>query len=343
MFAIVLVFLLGVAGLAIDGSRLYAEHARVQGAADAAAIGAVQELRRGHRDYERDLAPAAMHDAALWGFDAGNAEIIVHHPPVTGEHQGSADHVEVVVRTQMQNSFMAMFGATSQAVSGRAVGGLAAGDSPCIAAFAEDGYTVEGAQPFEPECAVAPSAAVNPFAALRMPPCAGAPVGASEPAEGSGETLYWPGCHEEMVTIRSGKARLMPGTHIFAAGLTISGGEVEGDGVSLFFPAADSQTGVTLQPQAQVNLRAPSRGEMAGVLMFGEAGDAVLERGAGSQLEGALYFPKSTLRWAPNAPGSQAWTQAAAERIVVLEAPDGRSVTAAPSAVTPSMTAVLAE
>ena len=45
MFAIALVAVLGFAGLALDGSRLYAEHERVQRAADAAAIAAAHELR----------------------------------------------------------------------------------------------------------------------------------------------------------------------------------------------------------------------------------------------------------------------------------------------------------
>ncbi|MEZ5395730.1 MAG: hypothetical protein R2724_23355 [Bryobacterales bacterium] len=243
----------------------------------------------------------------------------------------------------MQNSFMGMFGANRQTVAGRAVGGLAADDPPCIAVFAEDGYSVEGEQLFEPDCGVEPSSAADPFVALRMPSCAGAPVGAAESSEESGEMLYWPGCYDEPVVIRSGKVRLMPGAHIFTAGLSIEGGEVAGEGVTLLFPATDEQAGVTLRPQARVDLRATLHGEFAGVLIFGEAGGATLERGLGSQLEGALYFPKSTLRWAPNANGSPAWTQVAAERVVVLEAPGGREVTASPLGATAARTAVLAE
>jgi hypothetical protein len=115
----------------------------------------------------------------------------------------------------------------------------------------------------------------------------------------------------------------------------------------LLFPASERQTGVTVAAGAQVSLVAPVQGELAGMLFFAEAGgaapDAVIARGSGSDLQGALYFPGRTLRWTPNAPDSPSWTQAAAERLVILEALDGRAMGAWSADVSAALTAVLVE
>ena len=346
LFAITFVAIVGFAGLALDGSRLYAEHARLQAAADAAAIGAAHELRRGHVDYSRNLLPAALHDAALQGVDDTEAEIIVHHPPVSGAFADSQDHVEVVVRGDFRTTFMAMFGAGTRPVSGRAVAGLAAGQPPCLSVLGVEGpdaFVVEGSQPFDVDCEVARADAVDPFAGLRMPSCAGRPAGSIQPSETGDETLHWPGCYEEAVAIVTGKVRLMPGVHIYLRGLRVAGGFVDGDGVSLLFPASDEQQGITVANGAQVTLRAPVQGELAGILLFGEAGEAIVARAAGSDLQGALYFPGRALRWAPNAPDSSSWTQAVADKLVILEAPDGRAVFPAPDGASASYAAVLVE
>ena len=345
LFAIAFVAIVGFAGMALDGARLYAEHSRLQVAADSAAIGAAHELRRGRRDYSRNLLPAAIHDAGLHGVTEADAEIIVHHPPVSGAFAQSPHHVEVVVRSDFRTTFMAMFGVGRQPVSSRAVAGLAADQPPCLSVFGSDAYAVEGEQPFEVACEVTVEDAIDPFTGLTMPSCVGRAVGSEE--SGDGETLYWPGCHESPVAVASGRARFMPGVHIFLQGLTITGGEAHGDGVAFLFPASERQTGVTIAAGAQVSLAAPVQGELAGMLFFAEAGgaapDALIARGAGSEFQGAFYFPGRTLSWAPNAPGSPSWTQAAAEKLVILEAPDGRAVGASPADASAALTAVLVE
>jgi hypothetical protein len=389
LFAVSFVAILGFAGLALDGARLYAEHERMQGAADAAAIGAAQELRRGNLDYAGSLLPAAIHDAALHGVAPEEAEIVVQYPPVSGAFAGSPEHVEVVVRTEMATTFMGMFGRLSEPVSARAVAGLAAGEAPCLLALARSGagaVTVEGTQPLTIDCpagaasrdaaawvsgeacvdavgglvlaggasgacirgeVAAGAAAPDDFlAGLRMPSCAGRSPGVAEIGE-DGSVYYWPGCYGAPVEIASGSAQLMPGVHIFTRGLHVTGGEVTGDGVTLLFPASSGQTGVAIEAAAAVRLRAPSSGDFAGVLMFAEKGGAAHEaeiaRRTGSELEGALYFPGRTLRWAPNDPGSRAWVRAVADRIVVLEGAGGRAIGAAPDGVRASQVAALVE
>ena len=350
LFAVAFVAICGFAGLALDGARLYAEHARLQGAADAAALGAAHELRRGNRDYAASLLPAAAHDAALHGVSGGEAEIIVHHPPVSGQFASSERHVEVVVRTDLPTTFMAMFGVGRQPVRSRAVAGLIADKPPCLQVLAEGdpgAYAVEGEQPFEIGCEVRAEGGADPFAGLRMPECAGRSPASAQPSADGAETIYWPGCYDEPVAIRSGRFRLMPGIHVFRRGLQIEGGEVLGEGVTLLFPASSEQRGVVIGPKVRVALSAAGQGELAGMLMFAEAGGAdvgaLVERSAGSDLLGALYFPGRTLRWAPNPPSSSSWTQAVAERLVILEAPDGRAVATPPTDAAPSFAAVLVE
>lgn len=379
LLAVALVAVLGFAGLALDGSRLYLEHSRVQAAADAGAIGAAHELSRGHDRYAADLLRAATRDVGLHGFEAQEPEVVLHHPPVSGARAGSPRHVEVVVRTELRTTFMGMFGRNSQPVSGRAVAGLAAEAQPCLVALADTGpgaLSVEGSQPLQVECGVAVASNdaeawrsgeacvavsggvalagglsgaciggdVSPsrssrvvderLAALRMPDCKGRAPGAADRAEG-GMALYWPGCHEEPVEIASGRAQLMPGVHIFLQGLRIRGGVVAGREVTLLFPASGVQRGVAIAAAAAVELGAPARGELAGVLMFAEpggaGGDPALERDAGSALQGELYFPGRTLRWAPNPAGTDAWTRAVADRIVLLDGPSGRAIVGPPS------------
>jgi hypothetical protein len=348
LFVIVFVAMIGFVGLAIDGARLYSEHARLQGAADAAALGAAHELRRGNDDYSANLLPAAIHDAGLQGVTPSGAEIIVHHPPVSGAFADSPDHVEVVVRTQLATTFMAMFGVGRRPVSSRAVAGLAADDSACVIALADDAdaLTVEGEQPFEPVCAIK-TAVADPYAGLRTPACAGRSPAATEAAPDGGEQVYWPGCYDAPAEIAEGRVQLMPGVHVFQRGLRITGGEVTGRDVVLAFPSSEGQTGVEIRPEASVTLSAPNHGELPGILLFGQASGAPwtagIERGAGSDLQGGLYFPGRTLRWAPNAPGSLSWVQAVAARIVVLEAPGGRAVQPPPAGEAAAFVATLVE
>ena len=385
LFAIAFAAILGLAGLALDGARLYAEQERVQAAADAAAIGAAHELRRGNRDYSRSLLPAATHDAGLHGLTPEEAEVIVHHPPVSGAFAGSPDHVEVAVRVEMRTTFLGMFGRLSQTVSGRAVSGLVTSLQPCLIALASDGagaVTVEGSQPLSIDCEVAVASSdpgawssgeacveataglalaggavgscvegeVRPasgtlrdwVSGLRMPGCVGRSPGVADRAD-NGAVLYWPGCYQEPVEIRGGRARLMPGEHIFQQGLRIVGGEVAGEGVTLLFPAVAGQAGVELDEAASVTLSAPRSGSYAGLLMFAEAGGAVLERGSASTLTGALYFPGQTLRWAPNPPGPGPWVRAAADRIVILEGAGGRAISAPPEQTGGAALAALVE
>jgi hypothetical protein len=138
LFAILFLVLAGVLGLVFDGARLYYEKQRVQAAADAGAVGAVQELRRANNDYNDDVRPAAENDIALHGFTDANATIEVNLPPLSGEHVGDSNYVEVYVAEQVPTSFMRIFGVEASTVRARAVSGLKATGDPCIIALDPD-------------------------------------------------------------------------------------------------------------------------------------------------------------------------------------------------------------
>ena len=138
LFAVLFFVLAGLLGLVFDGARLFYEKQRVQAAADAGAVGAVQELRRANNDYENDVKPAAKNDIALHGFTDSNSTIEVNLPPLSGEHIGDSNYVEVYVTELVPTSFMRIFGANASTVKARAVSGLKATGDPCIIALDPD-------------------------------------------------------------------------------------------------------------------------------------------------------------------------------------------------------------
>ena len=157
LFAILFFVLAGVLGLVFDGARLFYEKQRVQAAADAGAVGAVQELRRAHNDYDVYVRPAAENDIALHGFTTSNAAIEVNLPPQSGEHIGDSDYVEVYVTEVVPTSFMRIFGPTASTVSARAVSGLKATGDPCIIALdpdASDAFKHNGNPTLMTDCGI---------------------------------------------------------------------------------------------------------------------------------------------------------------------------------------------
>jgi hypothetical protein len=157
VFAILFLILAGVLGLVFDGARLFYEKQRVQAAADAGAVGAVQELRRAHNDLDDDVRPAAKNDIALHGFTDSNAEITVNMPPLSGEHIGDSNYVEVFVTEQVPTSFMRIFGPQASTVAARSVSGLKASGDPCIIALdpdASDAFKHNGTPTLISDCGI---------------------------------------------------------------------------------------------------------------------------------------------------------------------------------------------
>lgn len=155
LFAIVIGVLGAMAGLILDGGRLYFEKRRVQTMADAAALGAAHELRRGGSAHE--LEAAARHDAELNGLRRDKATLTLSHPPRSGPRAGEPGFVEVVVEQQTPTSFMRIVGAEVGRVAARAVAGVQSELAPCVIALDPE---AAGALALEPGADLAAACAV---------------------------------------------------------------------------------------------------------------------------------------------------------------------------------------
>ncbi len=118
--AVVTAVLMECLGLAIDAGYLELVKTRMQGAADAAAMGGAQEIKA---NGTANVVSAAKSDAALNGFtDGQNAvSITVHNPPASGGYTADSTAVEVLITGHASPIFMALLGVTSIAVNARGV------------------------------------------------------------------------------------------------------------------------------------------------------------------------------------------------------------------------------
>ncbi len=135
IFVCAFAMMAGMLGLVLDGGRIFLEKRRAQAAADAGAAGAVQEMRRGLRDYAINIRPAAVNDTGLMNYTDANATITVNNPPLAGPSAGNSDFVEVIVAKEVPTTFMRIFGPSFSTVRARAVAGLERGGDACVIAL----------------------------------------------------------------------------------------------------------------------------------------------------------------------------------------------------------------
>lgn len=112
--------LLAIVGLAIDTGYLELLKLRMQTAADAAAMGGVQEYRM---NGSSTVTAAAKADAAANGFTDGAraVSVTVNHPPSSGYSQADPTAVEVVITQNAGTMFLSALGLTSATVKARSV------------------------------------------------------------------------------------------------------------------------------------------------------------------------------------------------------------------------------
>ncbi len=115
------VALLACIGLSIDVGYMQLIKSRMQTAADAAALGAVQERKNGSGSTQ--IVDAAKADAALNGFTDGQKSVLVavNSPPATGLYTADAGSVEVLISQDVGTLFMGVVGFTSVTVRSRSV------------------------------------------------------------------------------------------------------------------------------------------------------------------------------------------------------------------------------
>ena len=115
-----LVVVFAFVGLAVDVGVLQYTKSRMQTAADAAALGGVQEFKRSGAG---SVVAAGKRDAALNGFRdlAETVTVSVNHPPATGFYTADPTAVEVGITKDVPAYFMQVLGFTSTRVRARAV------------------------------------------------------------------------------------------------------------------------------------------------------------------------------------------------------------------------------
>ncbi len=128
-----LLILVGFLGLAIDAAYLEWVKTRMQTAADAAALGGVQELKM---NGAASVVSAARGDAALNGFTNGqnNVTVTVNNPPSSGYSTTDSTGVEVIIAARISTFFMGAVGAPSVSLQARAVARQATGTT-CVVAL----------------------------------------------------------------------------------------------------------------------------------------------------------------------------------------------------------------
>ncbi|MEO5922560.1 MAG: TadG family pilus assembly protein [Bryobacteraceae bacterium] len=120
-FAVMITAMVGFAGLAVDAGYMQWNKRRVQLAADAAAMGALREMQRGHDSSA--VSAAALNDSALNGFvnGASNTTVTINRPPTSGAFSGNASAVQAVVRRNFPTMFMRIFGQNTVSIAASAV------------------------------------------------------------------------------------------------------------------------------------------------------------------------------------------------------------------------------
>ena len=98
VIALVIVALLGFAGVALDGGNIYAEQRHAQAAADSAVLAAAYKAMRGATAYA-DLRQAAMSNAAQNGYDNNSVNnwVVFYNPPIDGTYIGNPKYYEVII------------------------------------------------------------------------------------------------------------------------------------------------------------------------------------------------------------------------------------------------------
>jgi Flp pilus assembly protein TadG len=126
--ALLLVAILGITALAVDGSLLLADKARVQAAADMAALAGAMDLFDNYpenqgADPNGYAANSAKKTAQDNGFKdgVGGVTVTVNIPPASGTFKGQSGYIEVIITMKQQRFFSTIFGESAMPVQARAV------------------------------------------------------------------------------------------------------------------------------------------------------------------------------------------------------------------------------
>jgi hypothetical protein len=137
LFALSLIALCALVGLAVDTGVFFDGRRRLQTAADAAALAAAEQLQRAGTTQVVTAANAA---ATANGFTDGanGTTVAVHNPPSSGYYASDANYVEAIITQDRPTLFMGILGLSTGRASARAVAGVQ-DSSNCVYALSPTG------------------------------------------------------------------------------------------------------------------------------------------------------------------------------------------------------------
>ena len=144
IIAVALIGLIGMTGLAIDGSRAYSDRRQAQNAADTAALAAALAYVRTPGE---DWTAVGYSRAASNGFDDNETTnfVDVYHPPVEGPYAGDTNYVQVIITSHLSTMFGRVVGIEQVTNTVQAVARV----DPSVYTQLYDGNAVVGLAPHE--------------------------------------------------------------------------------------------------------------------------------------------------------------------------------------------------
>jgi Putative Flp pilus-assembly TadE/G-like len=157
LFALAMLTMLGMMGLALDFGNFYLQKRHMQSAADAGALAGAAEI---YRNRMGSVTGSALSATASNGFTHGSdgVAVTVNRPPANGYYVGNPQFVEVLISRNYPSFILKVFGLASATVPARAVAGAGAKSPNCVLVLhptEEKALTVtSGSQLIAPNCNV---------------------------------------------------------------------------------------------------------------------------------------------------------------------------------------------
>lgn len=344
IFALALPVVVGGAGFGVETTYWYYRSVELQAAADAAAHAGAIEKRAGSD--EDDIEAVAVMAAEENGFVAASGSAEVNAPPLSGPSAGG-QAVEVILTSEAERFFTQFFNDGEVDLTARAVATYRTASNACILALdptasraaefagntsvtlsgcsvmansrAADAVNLRGSATLSVNCVISGGGAElgtgttmtecrSPI--LNAPPVADPYAYIPEPSatgsclNGNGSTLS-PGRYCGGLRL-SGTVTLQPGVYYISGGdfRVNANANITGHGVTIYL---DGSSAVNINGNATLNLSAPTTGDTAGILFFGDrngSGSSTLNGTAASSMTGAVYMPRQAVSYLGNYSGS---------------------------------------
>jgi hypothetical protein len=107
IIALVIVGLVGIAGVVIDGGRGFVDRRKAQNAADAAALASAYARIKGG-----DMVTAALNSAAGNGYnnDGTTNVVVLYSPPKDGPHSHDVEYIQIIITSHLDTYFARVIG-----------------------------------------------------------------------------------------------------------------------------------------------------------------------------------------------------------------------------------------